>query len=234
MIAWNKSFNTWKGKWIDFGIYASGSVSSFIVEYQLSLSILFLFLYGTETMICQLKRKGSWVGCLGWQRGRVRTFFLFNPFPLFQIKVEPLNSYFSIIQRKKGTFRNQWQSLYSSLRGLTYGQNKIRAQRHKHWSLLQLLRLNIFSWIHKPKCFCTKNRSSHLQLWQTNNLWVNPLASDWRDAKPRRKNQRNRHPQPPQHRPAFGWCRFWHSVDDQVLYWKPEQSLLPWRVQISW
>ena len=62
MIAWNKSFNTWKGKWIDFGIYASGSVSSFIVEYQLSLSILFLFLYGTETMTCQLKRKGSWVG----------------------------------------------------------------------------------------------------------------------------------------------------------------------------
>ena len=62
MIAWNKSFNTWKGKWIDFGIYASGSVSSFIVEYQLSLSILFLFLYGTETMICQIKRKGSWVG----------------------------------------------------------------------------------------------------------------------------------------------------------------------------
>ena len=36
------------------------------------------------------------------------------PFPLFLIKVEPLNSYFSIIQRKKGTFRNQWQSLYSS------------------------------------------------------------------------------------------------------------------------
>ena len=65
-------------------------------------------------MICPIKRKGSWVGCLGWQRGRVRTFFLFNPFPLFQIKVEPLNSYFSIIQRKKGTFRNQWQSLYSS------------------------------------------------------------------------------------------------------------------------
>ena len=76
-----------------------------------------LFLYGSETMICPIKRKGSWVGCLGWQRGRVRTFFLFNPFPLFQIKVEPLNSYFSIIQRKKGTFRNQWQSLYSSLRG---------------------------------------------------------------------------------------------------------------------
>ena len=73
-----------------------------------------LFLYGSETMICPIKRKGSWVGCLGWQRGRVRTFFLFNPFPLFQIKVEPLNSYFSIIQRKKGTFRNQWQSLYSS------------------------------------------------------------------------------------------------------------------------
>ena len=65
-------------------------------------------------MICPIKRKGSWVGCLGWQRGRVRTFFLFNPFPLFQIKVEPLNSYFSIIQRKKGTFRNQWQSLINS------------------------------------------------------------------------------------------------------------------------
>ena len=65
-------------------------------------------------MICQIKRKGSWVGCLGWQRGRVRTFFLFNPFPLFQIKVEPLNSYFSIIQRKKGTFRNQWQSLINT------------------------------------------------------------------------------------------------------------------------
>ena len=30
-----------------------------------------------------------------------RTFFLLNPFPLFQIKVEPLNSYFSIIQRKR-------------------------------------------------------------------------------------------------------------------------------------
>jgi len=52
-------------------------------------------------MICPIKQEGSWVGCLGWQRGRVRTFFLFNPFPLFQIKVEPLNSYFSIIQRKK-------------------------------------------------------------------------------------------------------------------------------------
>ena len=25
-----------------------------------------LFPYGTEPMICQLKRKGSWVGCLGW------------------------------------------------------------------------------------------------------------------------------------------------------------------------
>ena len=69
-------------------------------------------------MICPIKRKGSWVGCLGWQRGRVRTFFLFNPFPLFQIKVEPLNSYFSIIQRKKGTFRNQWQSLINSLLGM--------------------------------------------------------------------------------------------------------------------
>ena len=42
-------------------------------------------------------------------------FFLLNVFPLFQIKVEPLNSYFSIIQRKKGTFRNQWQSLINSL-----------------------------------------------------------------------------------------------------------------------
>ena len=64
------------------------------------------FLYGSETMICPIKRKGSWVGCLGWQRGArsffsFRTFFLFNLFPLFQIKVEPLNSYFSIIQRKK-------------------------------------------------------------------------------------------------------------------------------------
>ena len=40
-----------------------------------------LFLYGTEPMICQLKRKGSWVGCLGWQRGWARTFFLSNFFP---------------------------------------------------------------------------------------------------------------------------------------------------------
>ena len=77
-----------------------------------------LFLYGSETMICPIKRKGSWVGCLGWQRGRVRTFFLFNHFPLFQIKVEPLNSYFSIIQRKKGTIKNQWQSLINSRVGI--------------------------------------------------------------------------------------------------------------------
>ena len=35
-----------------------------------------LFLYGTEALICPINRKGSWVGCLGWQRGRARTFFL--------------------------------------------------------------------------------------------------------------------------------------------------------------
>ena len=35
-----------------------------------------LFLYGTEALICPINRKGSWVGCLGWQRGQARTFFL--------------------------------------------------------------------------------------------------------------------------------------------------------------
>ena len=40
-----------------------------------------LFLYGTESLICPITRKGSWVGCLGWQRGWVRTFFLSNFFP---------------------------------------------------------------------------------------------------------------------------------------------------------
>ena len=35
-----------------------------------------LFLYGTEALICPINRKGLWVGCLGWQRGRARTFFL--------------------------------------------------------------------------------------------------------------------------------------------------------------
>ena len=52
-----------------------------------------LFLYGTEALICPINRKGSWVGCLGWQRGRARTFFLSNfflsnLFPLFQIKTD--------------------------------------------------------------------------------------------------------------------------------------------------
>ena len=40
-----------------------------------------LFLYGTESLICPINRKGSWVGCLGWQRGWARTFFLSNFFP---------------------------------------------------------------------------------------------------------------------------------------------------------
>ena len=40
-----------------------------------------LFLYGTEALICPINRKGSWVGCLGWQRGWARTFFLSNFFP---------------------------------------------------------------------------------------------------------------------------------------------------------
>ena len=35
-----------------------------------------LFLYGTEALICPINRKGSWVGCLGWERGQARTFFL--------------------------------------------------------------------------------------------------------------------------------------------------------------
>ena len=35
------------------------------------------------------------------KEGPFRTFFLLNLFPLFQIKVEPLNSYFSIIQKKR-------------------------------------------------------------------------------------------------------------------------------------
>ena len=40
-----------------------------------------LFLYGTESLICPINRKGLWVGCLGWQRGWARTFFLSNFFP---------------------------------------------------------------------------------------------------------------------------------------------------------
>ena len=47
----------------------------------------------------------------------IRNFWYFLVFFLyfrFQ-KVEPLNYYFSIIHRNKGTFRNQWQSLYNSL-----------------------------------------------------------------------------------------------------------------------
>ena len=75
------------------------------------------FVARNETMICQIKQQGLMVGVWDDQEGprafSFRTFFLLNLFPLFQIKVEPLNSYFSIIQRKKGTFRNQWQSLYS-------------------------------------------------------------------------------------------------------------------------
>ena len=49
-------------------------------------------------------------------------FFPFQPFSFISDKVEPLNSYFSIIQRKKGTFRNQWQSLINSLKLLPPGE----------------------------------------------------------------------------------------------------------------
>ena len=51
-----------------------------------------LFLYGTEPMICQLKRKGSWVGCLGWKRG-ARTTNRFDSNCIFQkilIKMESM------------------------------------------------------------------------------------------------------------------------------------------------
>ena len=43
------------------------------------------------------------------------SFLAGEAFLSLQIKVEPLNYYFSIIHRNKGTFRNQWQSLYNSL-----------------------------------------------------------------------------------------------------------------------
>ena len=35
-------------------------------------------------------------------------------FSIFQIKMEPINSHFLAILGKKGTFRNQWQSLINS------------------------------------------------------------------------------------------------------------------------
>ena len=39
-------------------------------------------------------------------------------FSIFQIKMEPINSHFLTILGKKGTFRNQWQSLINSLKVL--------------------------------------------------------------------------------------------------------------------
>ena len=63
-----------------------------------------LFLYGTEPMICQIKRKGSWVGCLGWKRG-ARTTNRFDSNCIFQkilIKMETVTFENSLLFSNNG------------------------------------------------------------------------------------------------------------------------------------